>query len=208
MSIVALPSALSISHFEWGQQRFDLGFASGDSGAQQSRVLAPSRWLASLSSGSNLDEPDADEWTTLIVGLRGRINQLALHNVGKIAPRGTARGTWTANALAAAGAASIVINMGVDQAATTLKKGDFIGVNQSAANRQLLMVQADATADGSGIITVTVEPPLRVQVEAASSMAWDKPTALFRFTGTSNRWSYEDLRRNGFALDLIESWEG
>lgn len=208
MSVITLPATLSAVAIEWGQARFDLSFAGGDSGAQQSRVLAPPRWLASLVASDALTAALAAEWRALIMDLRGRTNVLALHDLGNPAPQGTARGTWTANATAAAGATSIVINMGVGQAATTLKKGDWIGVNQSATSRQLLHVQADATANGSGIITVTVEPPLRVQVASASSMVWDKPTALFRQTTNESKWLQRSAVRSGYSLDLIESWEG
>lgn len=191
----------------WGQARYDLNFSSGDTGAQQTRLLAPARWTAALNSPDILTETNASEWSALIMQLKGRVNTLALHYLGKPAPVGTMRGTWTANATAAAGATSITINAGVGQASTTLKKGDFIGVGQSGTARQLLHITADATANGSGIITVSFEPALRVQVTASDSMAWDKPTALFRQTSNASQWTHRGAIRSGYSLDLIESWE-
>jgi hypothetical protein len=208
MSVIALPAALQTARMSWGQQRYDLNFAGGDSGAQQTRVLAPPRWLASILAPDIVNELNASEWSTLIMLLRGRVNVLALHYLGKPAPVGTMRGTLTANAAALAGATSLVITGGAGQAATTLKKGDWIGVNQAATSRQLLHITADATANGSGVITVSFEPPLRVDVAAASSVVWDKPTALFRQIPTQSQWRHDGAIRSGYSLDMIESWEG
>ncbi len=207
MSVISLSTAVRIKSMRWGQLRFDLNFANGDTGAQQTRVLAPPRWTASLQGPDILSEADASEWSTLLMQLRGRVNVLALHYLGKVAPVGTMRGTLTANTAAVAGATTMSVTGGAGQASTTLKKGDWLGVNQSGTNRQLLHLTADATADGSGVISISFEPPLRAAVAAASSVVWDKPTALFRQTTPQSDWSHDGPTRNGYSLDLVESWE-
>lgn len=208
MSVISLPTAVKVKSLRWGQARFDLNFANGDSGAQQTRVLAPPRWTASIMAPDIVSEADASEWSNLVLQLRGRVNVLALHYLGKPAPVGTMRGTLTANTAAVAGATTLSVTGGAGQASTTLKKGDWLGVNQSGTNRQLLHITADATANGSGVISVTFEPPLREAVAAASSVVWDKPTALFRQTGASSQWAHDGAIRSGYSLDLVESWEG
>lgn len=206
MSVITLPASLKIQRIEWGQKRFDLRFESGDSGAGQSRILAPSRWTASLICSDYLSQANAAVWRDLILRLQGRINQLELYDIGNPAPVGTMRGTLTLNSAASAGDTTLSITGGAGQAATTLLTGDWIGIG-SGTTRQLVSVAADATANGSGVISVTISQPMRWAQSGGASVTWDKPTALFRQTTSDSRWTHERAVRTGYSLDLIESWE-
>jgi len=191
----------------WGQRRFDLRFENGDSGSGQSRLVAPPRWTAALSCPDALTAADAAVWRALVLGLNGRVNQLALYDLGNPAPRGTMRGTLTLASAASAGATSITLTGGAGQAATTLLQADWLGLGQSGSQRELLAVAADATADGSGLITVSLVSPLRWAYSSGASVVWDKPTALFRQTTDASTWTHERAIRTGYTLDLMESWE-
>ena len=206
MSIITLPTAVRILRVDWGQRRYDLRFESGDAGAGQTRVLAPPRWTAGIVCPEQMSQADAAAWRDLILSLSGQINQLALHDLGNPAPRGTMRGTLTLNTAVAAGDLVFSITGGAGQAATTLLQGDWFGIG-SGATRQLLPVAADATANGSGVISVTSRVPARWAQLSGSSVVWDKPTALFRQTTQDSKWSHERAIRTGYSLDLIESWE-
>ncbi|WP_156385527.1 hypothetical protein [Ramlibacter sp. Leaf400] len=193
-----------------GQKRFDLLFGSAESGAQQARLLGPPRWMFSMVAPDALETAAAALWRKLILSLEGRVNLLAVYDLLNIEPRGTARGTWTCNGGAAAGATSIPIAAGVGQAGTTVLSGDWVGVGQGSTGpaRQLLHVQADVTLNGSGQGQLTVTPPLRVALTNGAAMVWDKPTCLCRQTADETRWSSRRGRQSGFSLDLVESWEG
>lgn len=206
MSVIALPSTLKIMRIDWGQRRYDLRFDNVDSGSGQTRILAPPRWTAALVCSDTLSQANAAEWRNLILSLQGRINQLALYDLGNPAPRGTMRGTLTLSAGVAVGATTISITGGAGQAGTTLLAGDWIGIG-SGSTRQLVSVAADATADGSGLISVTINQPARWAQTIGSSVTWDKPTALFRQTSQDSSWTHERAIRSGYLLDLIESWE-
>jgi hypothetical protein len=206
MTILTLPTGLKTLRIEWGQKRFDMRFENGDSGAGQSRILAPPRWIAGLMCSDALYQSDAAVWRDLILRLQGRINQLALYDLGNPAPRGTLRGTLTLNVAAAAGDTTLSVTGGAGQALNTLLVGDFIGVG-SGSSRQLVAVSADATADAAGLIVVTVSQPMRYAQALASSVVWDKPTALFRQNNNDSKWSHERGIRSGYSLDLMESWE-
>lgn len=205
MAVITLP-AIRIMRLEWGQHRADLEFSNGDSGASQSRVLAPPRWLASLNCPDGMNQADAALWRNLILQLKGRVNQLALYDLGNPAPRGTMRGTLTLNTAAAAGDLTLSVTGGAGQAGTTLLAGDWVGVG-SGATRQLVSVDTDATANGSGVVSISIAQPMRYAQAGASGVAWDKPTALFRQTSTDSRWAHERAIRSGYSLDLMESWE-
>lgn len=206
MSVITLPAALRIARVDWGQLRTDLEFGDGDAGVSQARVLAPPRWTVALSPPPHLRADQAALWRDTIFALEGRVNQLAVPYLELLAPRGTMRGTLTLAADAAYGDRTLSVTGGAGQAGTTLLQGDFIGVG-TGATRQLVSVAADSTANGSGVISVTVRQPMRWAQSSGSAVAWSQPTALFRQRSSSSSWSYERRQRTGYGLDLVESWE-
>ncbi|MFC5524013.1 hypothetical protein [Polaromonas jejuensis] len=209
MTIYTLPvglSGLKIKRLKFGQKRFDLRFQNGDSGAGQSRILAPPRWTAALVCPDGLSQAEAAIWRNLILQLQGMTHQLALPDLANLTPRGTMRGTLTLSAQANAGDTSLTITGGAGQANATLLTGDWIGIG-SGGQRQLLNIAGDYTANGAGVIVVNISQPVRWQQAASSAVIWDGPTALFRQTSTDSSWDYEPGIRNGYSLDLMESWE-
>jgi hypothetical protein len=210
VTVITLPTGLKVREQSPGQKRFDLTFGSGDTGASQARLIAPSRWLTSLVAPDGLELADAAVWRRLLMALEGPINKLAVHDLLNPEPRGTARGTWTCNGGAAAGATSIPITAGVGQAGATVLEGDWFGVGQASSGpaHQLLHSQSDVTLDASGEGTLTFQPPLRVAVGDGDPIVWDKPTALFAVVTDEFRWTSRRARQSGFSLDLIERWEG
>lgn len=210
MAVVALPSGLAVQQQDFGIRRYDLSFANGDSGAAQARILAPPRWICTLVGADRMELEQAAQWRAVILSLDGQVNQLAVHDLLNEEPAGTARGNWTCNGGAAAGATSMAISAGLAQAGKTILLGDWIGVGQASSGpaRQLLHVQANVTLDANGDGTVTFKAPLRVAVGAGDPIAWDKPTCLMKvLAGVDSTWVSRRARQSGFALDLVESWE-
>jgi len=205
MAIIAYPAGLKVGMFDYELPDYTLRAISESTGSQQTRLLAPPRLALHMSSADPLSLADGAEWEVLIFQLRGGVNHLACHDIGKPAPRGTMRGTLTLNATAAAGATSLVITGGAGQASTTLLKGDWLQLG-SGLTSQLVKVMADATANGSGVITVTIEPPLRIQYASSTAVTWDKPVAHFKRMGGANWGHMPGVLQKGFALNLLESW--
>lgn len=202
MSVITFPDSLvdKVSRLPWGQQRNDMEFRS-IFGAQALEGSGP-LWTAAIEFGDML-ESESGAVQALIMQLRGRTNQLALWNLARPAPLGTMRGTMTLSADAAQGATSLSITAGVGQAGKTLLAGDFIGIG-SGLTQQVVMVTADATANGSGVISVSIEPPLRNAFASGASVTWDKPKALFRRQSSKSSWDYASVLASGFSLDLLE----
>lgn len=201
MSVISLPTTLRVAGQTWGQQRNDIEQRSVF-GAQAFEGSGP-LWTASLVAPS-LKQSDAGEWQALLMQLRGRTHQLALHCLQRPAPLGTMRGTMTLNGAHAQGATALSV-VASGENAKTLLQGDFLGVG-SGATQQVVMVMSDATSNGSGIIALTVEPPLRNAFVDTSAVTWNKPKALFRRANNTAQWHYQRLRMSGFSLDLIEDW--
>jgi hypothetical protein len=196
MSVIQVPTGLSVATLTWRQQRNDVEHRSMF-GAQAQEASGP-LWSTSLTSTSKRPEL----WQAMLMQLRGKTNQLALWNMGRPQPIGTMRGAMTLGTTAQ-GATSLVITA-AGQAAKTLLVGDYLGVG-SGLTQQVVMVCADATSNGSGVITVTTEPALRNAFASSSSVTWYRPCALFRRKDSVASWDYEPGGIvKGMSLDLLE----
>jgi hypothetical protein len=85
-------------------------------------------------------------------------------------------------------------------AGNTLLAGDWISVAG-----QLLMVVADATANGSGVMAVEVRHMLRQAVASGAAVTLHKPTALYiRSEAALAMPRGPGKRQPGFALQFVE----
>lgn len=194
----------------WGQRRYDLTFASEATGAQQDRLLAPPRWQLSIQQPELLTPRQAGQWQAVVLKMRGRVNHLLAPNFGRLQPLGTMRGTLTLQAAAVAGATAISVTGGAGQAGTTLLAGDMLQLGTGVGTSQLVAVVADAVANGSGVISLQVEPPLRYAFSLGAAVAWNRPATYFKASGTASRWSFDSgpglPYTTGMSLDLLEHW--
>ena len=203
MAVITLSTALGLARMSWSQQRRDLAFDS-IFGSQAVEVSGP-RWMVSLAAPL-MKEADAGAWQALLLRLAGKTNQLEVWNQMRAAPLGTMRGTMTLSGNHAQGAAALIITAGAGQAGTTLNAGDLLGLG-SGITQQVVMVLDDATANGSGVITVNINPALRGAFSSGAAITWDQPKALFRATSSRVDWEYAagKIVKIG-GLDLVEDW--
>lgn len=200
MSILTLPANLYPASLTWEQQRNDMEYRSVF-GAQVTEATAP-LWVVSLAFPVK-SAADSGALLALLMQLRGKTNQLAVHNYGRPAPLGTMRGTMTLNSSAAQGATTLSI-IAAGETSKTLLQGDLLGLG-TGTTKQVVMVVADATSDGTGLISVTIEPALRNTHNSGAAVTWDKPTALFRCREAPAKWEHRPAGIvGGIALDLIE----
>ena len=167
-------------------------------GSEQAVDLLNDRWLCSLALPPN-SQANAAQLEAFIAAMRGQTNTINLYHLMRPAPRGTMRGTLTLSAAAAQGAASLSITGGAGQAGTTLLAGDMLGVGGL-----LLMVAADATANGSGVITVTLANRLRTAQSISAAVTWNQPTAPMRLLQNSGV-PYQPGFAGGISLDFAEA---
>ena len=200
MSVIDWPN-LPVAQFSWGQQRYDIAFNSMF-GSQAVEASAPG-WAVNMQSPSGL-AANGGAWQALGMQLRGKTNQLALWNIARPVPLGTMRGTMTLNTSANQGDTSLSI-VASGQASKTLLQGDFLGIG-SLLTQHVVMVVSDATSDGSGVISVTIEPALRNSFASGESVTWDKPKALFRRVDSKFSWQHSAAIVEGFSLDLVEDF--
>lgn len=109
MAYIALPTDLQVHQLTWGQKDYTLTLANPDTGAQQTRMLAPPRWTAVLNLNMSVGAAQMAVWKSMLSRLRGKTNQLELYDIKNPAPRGTARGIWTSSGTLAVGATSMAV---------------------------------------------------------------------------------------------------
>lgn len=208
MAIVTIPTTLALgAGCEMGEVRSDSIDGSDPTQIEQARVFGPPRWSMLLTSPPNTFGAGAEQWASLRTRLLGSINVLAAPPVPRVEPRGTMRGTITVQAAAAAGASTITLTAGSGQAGRTLLDGDWLQIGTGLGTSQLIRINADATANGSGVITVTFDHVLRAAVAVGTAVTWSRPVGYWRRADTETRWSYVNRRIGGTqSMDLIEVW--
>jgi hypothetical protein len=207
MAIITKPNLLRTGRLSIGQMRYDLDESSDSTGEQAGRLLGPPRWMLSIASPEVLPTEDAVVWESLLLRLRGRNNHFAMYDEARPVPRGTMRGALTLSGAHAAGATSLVITGGAGQAAKTLLTGDWMQVGTGVGTSQLVKAMADSTANGSGVITVQIEPPLRRAFGSGAGVTWDRPVTYYKAAASMSQWEYvTTYLQSGFAFDGLESW--
>lgn len=145
---------------------------------------------------SDFEEADAALVQVFLMQLRGRVNRAAMYNIARRNPRGTIAGTPQVKGASQTGASLLIDGCTVG---TTLLKGDFFAVNG-----ELKMVVADATADGSGEMTVTFEPPLRASPDDNDAITTSQPTTLMMLESDEQMWNTKPGVRTDFTISFIE----
>ena len=115
-------------------------------------------------------------------------------------PQGTATGTPLANGAHSAGDNTIVTD-GWSNSITALKAGDFL---KFSGHNKVYMVTADATSDGSGNSTLTVEPPLLAAVADNEAITVSDVPFTVALTTDTQEYSAGPPNVYEFNLSLIE----
>lgn len=182
---------------DWSLQPNTQSFQSPLSGAVQTVELPGARWKASFLM-ENLTEDDSALLQAFLVKLRGRAGRFYLYNFGRDKPRGTQGGAPLVKGAGQSGTTLIIDGCTVG---ATLLAGDYLEVNG-----ELKMVVASATANGSGEMTLTIEPPLRASPADNADVTLIQPKAIFMLTGDEAKWSTQPGKFSSFPIDCIEAW--
>jgi len=188
----ATPRAL-----DWSLVANTQSFTSPLSGSVQTVEMPGAKWKASFQL-ENLSEADAATFQAFLVQLRGKAGRFSLYNFARSEPRGTQRGAPLVK-----GASQTGTTLAIDgcTVGATLLAGDYFAVNG-----ELKMVVADATADGSGNMTLSFEPPLRSSPADNAPLTLVQPTATFMLLSDESKWNTQPGRFSTFPVDCVEVW--
>lgn len=165
-------------------------------GSTQTQGLPGSKWITTIEY-DNLLPADAGKLAAFLIGLNGRAGRALVPNFGQPRPRGSWGGTPLVNGTPASGVTSITVDGWT--AGSQLLAGDYFGVGG-----RLYQVPADATADGSGIMTLTLTPGLRAALLDNSALTLVRPTTTMMLVDDLQGWQYAPGKVRSFVLDFVE----
>jgi hypothetical protein len=198
MSTISWPAALQApTTVTWGVKANTQIMVSPLNGTVQTLELPGARWAVQMAFPA-MAEAEAGPFQAYVMKLRGQANRAALYNHARNIPRGTAGGTPLVNGGSQTGASLITDGW---SAGATLLQGDFFSVNG-----ELKMATADCTADGSGNMTITFEPPLRASPANNAALTTTKPTALFILQEPETRWTTRPGKYTNIDLAFVEAF--
>lgn len=210
MAVITLPVALlgMLNAQGWGITYQDTILANSVSGGHMARRTSPPRWTTTWQTHDGLTQRAAGQLDSFLLSLDGMINQVAMYDVKYRQPLGTMRGSMVLDAALDVGDTTIVINTDSGQAGRTLLAGDRLQLG-SGDERQVIVVHADAVANGSGQITITTSLAVRWAQTSGAAVVWDKPSALFRNVAGNQPLSSRSpgMLNPGVAVEFVESWE-
>lgn len=193
------------SELELGLKANTQVMVSDLSGQVQTVELPGTRWTASFRLADLERATDAAELEALIAKLRGQANRLRLPVFGRRTPRGTWAGSPNVNndvgspSLSQTGASLYVKGF---TAGATVKKGDLFNLG---SNGQLLMITADGTADGSGLLQVSVQPNIRTAPAHGTALVFTNPVVPQMIPVDPHlRWQMKPSDATDFSFDLVE----
>jgi hypothetical protein len=205
MSSINWPSNLTPVEIELGL-KFNTQVSVSDlSGYVQTVELPGARWSMSLRMPPLERSGESSLMEAFIAKLRGQ----AVRAVMPVFTRGAPLGGW-------AGSPKVNNNVGSPSlsqtgttlhcmdftASTTVKAGDYFNLGPAG---QLLMVTEDGTADGGGLLQLSVQPAIRTAPAHLTALDFTNPVVpLMILTDPHPRWRITPGDINEFALDFIE----
>lgn len=169
------------------------------SGYTQTVSMPGAKWGWVLDFGDH-DDARRQDVEGFLLRLSGREHRVSLWDLKRPRPRGTCNLSGVTMAATAAQFATSLQLMGCG-AGKTLLGGDWIGL----AAGQVVRVVANATADGSGLMTVEVRHMLRAAASSGSAVTLDRPSALYVLTESSLTVPRQPGRvQPGFTVEFVE----
>lgn len=221
-------TAWRVSRFEMRVRVNQVSFTSPLSGTTQVLESPGERWQVRLDLTPASSDTDIAAREALLDRLRGQANLLALPHLKRLQPLGTLRGSTAASVVNGSAAAVTVVNGSA--AAVTVLTGEPVLLQAVAAlantasintlpgrtvlagdmlslGGQLVRVLADATADGSGVLSIEFAPRARAAIAQFAAVGWDRPTANFMLASADGVPTvYAPGYAEGASIDLIESF--
>ena len=182
---------------------FNVELSVSRSGKVSTLSLPGARWRATMQfPDTGLSElVTRRQIEAFLLSLRGGADRLLMWNPLTPQPLGTMRGPVTLAAAVLAGATTAQITGGAPAASTTLLRGDRIAIGG-----QRVVLTADATANGSGVMTVSFQPAHRSGAASGLTVTLTRPTTKYVLTQPVVQMPARGDRLPAFAVELVEEF--
>lgn len=202
MTIYTFPTLDKVpapAEMEWSLVSNTQSFTSPLSGAVQTVEMPGARWKVAFTLNV-LDLSDSALLRSFMALLRGQSGRFYLWHLGHPNPRGVATGTPVVSGASQTGT-TLVTSGWTPSTANILRAGDYFTVNG-----ELKMLVTDAASNGSGVATLTFEPPLRSSPPNAAAITTTKPAAVFKLDDDAIRWTTRAPYFDAISIAATEAW--
>ena len=209
MTVLSMPSAPGFADTRFGlvsNTQSDL--TSPITQSSQLLELPGARWRASYALPP-MARDRAAAWCAFLVALRGRAGRFHGYDPDARTARGSARlkapGVLTVLGGSPAPSGASLAVAGAEPAESgLLLGGDYIAYDVGEG-RQLHMVTADApAADGAGVVTVSIEPPIRISPADGEAVIVTDASCVMRLEEDEVSWDANRISRYGIAFSAVE----
>lgn len=194
---MAITFPLELPSEKFVSSDFDLSRWSTDSttneGAFLSMELADPLWIFEATTEPK-NQSDFEKWKVFKMLLRDGAKRFYGYDPRRCYPKAYGLGVLAltrhgggafngSGVLVSASGAAISVNTMPD--GYLAKAGDYLSIHTAGALRSLHMVMQDAAGNGSGVLAVTVEPLVTIDVTAGAQVDFIRPKCLMALTSFS-----------------------
>jgi len=171
-------------------------------GEQQVYVHQAEVWSAEIEL-PGMARADAEAWIGFFLSLNGREGTFLLGDPRNLTPQGT----WAGASPLVNGGSQTGKSLAIDglSAGATVKAGDWLQLG-SGASARLHKVTQDATANGSGQVTLDLWPRLRASPSDNAAVTIASAQGVFRLASNEIGWGLEPGQLYaGFSFQAVEA---
>lgn len=204
MVTLTLPATPGLRSSKFGLESNTQIFRSPLNGATQSLELPGARWRASFTLPP-MRRAQAAAWLATLVRLRGSAGRFFAGDPDAKTPRGVATGAPLVNGASQTGA-SLITDGWSAYVTGILLSGDYVAFQNGAGNRELHMVVADADSDGTGNVTLVIEPPIRTSPADGAALIVNAATCEMMLVDDEQAaWDVDQIGVFGLSFSGIEA---
>lgn len=203
MTVLTPPAAMKIRTVTMALVSNTQTFVSPLNRNAQTQELPGAMWRAECEVAPML-RADAAAVLAFFVKLRGQAGRFYLTPPGGGTPLGLAEGTPAVKGAAQTG--TVLETDGWDPL-TTFLAGSYLSFD-TTYGRELKMLVEDASADSTGDMTLTIEPPIRTAPADDALLTIASPTGIFRLADDAAAWSIAEAQIHGLSFTAVESFFG
>lgn len=196
---ITLPSSPAPERVVWSANATDGITTSPFTGLVQIQKLSNRSWSAQVDYPA-MTLAQSQEWFAALLSLDGVGGRFLFGDPGHTAKRGTWAGTPVVDGIGQTGKTLALSGF---SAGATVKAGDYFQISTGEFAR-LHQAVLDATADGSGRLTLDIWPAHRSSPGSGDPITSNNPKGVFRLTSGNVARSAQELSY-GFSLDIIEA---